>query len=195
MIVSFTNWNLRTKRMNSLVTNENLYTSITSYASYSTSSVRRGQRRRHFAMGMKREEQQGWPAGVGVHGWGIVRANFARAWQHLPAGERTNLFIQEITHMVFNVIFGSVQIIRAIKQPLWFIVYQKTISNPAATRGGAPVIQDKCVVYVALNNLVKLLCSWMLRPVSLQMSRRRLPRVTHHLKTFETIMKHPTLNA
>jgi hypothetical protein len=33
------------------------------------------------------------------------------------------------------------------------------------------------------------------RPVSMQMSWTQLPRVTHHLKTFEIIMKHLTLNA
>ncbi|CAL4958163.1 unnamed protein product [Urochloa decumbens] len=33
------------------------------------------------------------------------------------------------------------------------------------------------------------------RPVSMQVSWTQLPRVTHHLKMFETVMKHPSLNA
>jgi hypothetical protein len=34
-----------------------------------------------------------------------------------------------------------------------------------------------------------------IRPVSVQMLSTRLSKVTHHLETFETIMKHLTLNA
>jgi hypothetical protein len=34
-----------------------------------------------------------------------------------------------------------------------------------------------------------------IRAVSVQMSSTRLPKVTHHLETFEIIMKHLTLNA
>ena len=47
-------------------------------------------------------------------------------------------FHQEMAHMTLGVICTDTLFLRATKQSQWFIVYQKTLSNPAATRGESP---------------------------------------------------------